>query len=596
MLLEKQLTEKVKDGFKEIFGGELQDNQIQFQKTRKEFEGDCTLVVFPFVKQAKKSPQQTAELVGQYLQEHMPEITAFNVVKGFLNLVIGDKVWLKQFKTLYRDEHFGFFPAKDQKVMVEYSSPNTNKPLHLGHLRNNFLGFSVANILKAYGYDVVKVNLVNDRGVHICKSMLAYQKFGQEETPKSSGIKGDHLIGKYYVRFDQEYKKEVKALVAEGKTEEEAKKQAPLMVETQEMLKNWEKGDPETVALWEKMNGWVYEGFDETYRTMGVDFDKIYKESETYLLGKDMVEEGLQKEVFYKKEDGSVWGDLVSEGLDNKLVLRADGTSVYMTQDMGTADLKYKDYGCEKSIYVVGNEQDYHFSVLFKLLKRLGRPYAEGMYHLSYGMVDLPTGKMKSREGTVVDADDLMKEMFKTAELHTKELGKIEGFSQEEAQKLYKTLGLGALKYFLLKVEPKKRMLFDPKESIEFQGHTGPFIQYTHARISAILRKAHQLGYDPREESLEKIEHLHASEKSVVRLLNDFPEKIKEAAEGYSPSVIANYAYDLAKEYNSFYAAVSIFNEENKDALRFRIAFSEAVAKTLRKTMGLLGIDLPERM
>jgi arginyl-tRNA synthetase len=480
--------------------------------------------------------------------------------------------------------------------MVEYSSPNTNKPLHLGHLRNNFLGYSVAEILKANGYNVTKANLVNDRGIHICKSMVAYQHFGNGETPESSGLKGDHLAGKYYVIFDKEYKKQIEALKAEGKSEEEAKKNAPLLLEAQEMLRKWEANDEEVVTLWKQMNTWVYAGFAKTYEKMGVNFDKFYYESDTYLLGKDIVEEGLKKEVFFKKDNGSVWVDLTDEGLDEKLVLRGDGTSVYITQDMGTADLKYNDFKLDKSVYVVGNEQDYHFDVLFKIMRKLGRPYGDGLFHLSYGMVDLPSGKMKSREGTVVDADDLMREMVDTAAHHTKELGKIDGFNEDQAAELYETLGMGALKYFLLKVDPKKRMLFNPQESIEFQGNTGPFIQYSHARIKSILRKADQIGVDYQNPDFSNISKIEESESSLIFMLGDFEKKIKIAGEEYSPSVIAQYLFDLAKEYNRFYADLPIFNENNASILAFRVALSSLTSATIKRGMSLLGIQVPERM
>ncbi|MCG8477122.1 MAG: arginine--tRNA ligase [Cytophagales bacterium] len=596
MTISFQIQQAIAAAFKELFEAEVSVDEIKLQPTRKDFEGSFTFVTFQFARMSRKNPEETGRVIGEYLKNNAPEVIAdFNVVKGFLNLVIADSAWVKAFESM-TEENYGFHAPKKEKVMVEYSSPNTNKPLHLGHLRNNFLGYSVSQILSAYGYNVTKVNLVNDRGIHICKSMLAYQKFGEGETPQSSGIKGDHLIGKYYVRFDQELKKEVSALTEQGMEEEQAKKEAPLMKEAQAMLKRWESGEDATVSLWKQMNDWVYEGFDATYKTMGVDFDHYYYESNTYLLGKDIVSEGIDKGVFYKKDDGSVWADLTEEGQDHKLVLRGDGTSVYITQDMGTADLKFKDFQVDKSIYVVGNEQDYHFDVLFKILGKLGRPYAKGMFHLSYGMVDLPSGKMKSREGTVVDADDLMQEMFDTAESHTKELGKIEGFTDVQAKELYRTLGLGALKYFLLKVDPKKRMLFNPEDSIQFQGNTGPFVQYTHARISAILRKAEQLGIDAHAKAFLNVNKLEKTEAELIQLLGEFPEKIKEAAEDYAPSVIAQYVYDVAKEYNRFYAEVSIFAEKDENALQFRVALSKAVASTIRKGMGLLGVDVPERM
>ena len=596
MNIEEELKKGIAEAFESLFGETLAPEILSLQPTRKEFDGSFTFVTFPYGRITKKKPEEGGELIGEYLKKNCDIVTGYNVVKGFLNIGLSDDTWLAVFDEISELADYGFAKANGKKVMVEYSSPNTNKPLHLGHLRNNFLGFSVAEILKAAGYDVMKTNLVNDRGVHICKSMLAYQKFGEGETPESSGVKGDHLIGKYYVKFDQEYKKEIADLVEEGKPKEEAEKSASSIIEAQEMLKRWENGDPEIVDLWKRMNGWVYDGFEETYRNMGVDFDKFYYESETYLLGKDIVHEGLEKGVFNKRGDGSVWGDLTDEKMDEKLVLRADGTSVYITQDMGTADLKYKDFPFEKSVYVVGNEQDYHFAVLFAFLRKLGRKYGEGLHHLSYGMVDLPTGKMKSREGTVVDADDLMKEMVATAQQHTEELGKIDDFTEDQASELYKMLGMGALKYFLLKVDPKKRMLFDPKESIEFQGNTGPFIQYTHARIASILRKANQLGYTTDTFEASEISNLAASERDLINQLMDFPKKIVNAAEDFSPALIAQYIFDLAKDYNRFYADLPIFNEENKSVLQFRIALSATVAGVLKKGMKLLGIDVPDRM
>jgi len=596
MNLEKKVKSGIAEALKSQFGLEGQAETIQLQPTKKEFEGALTFVTFPYTSKTKKSPEQIGEQVGRFLKDNLDEVADFNVVKGFLNLVISDKTWLSIFSNSVLSDDFAIFPSNGKKVMVEYSSPNTNKPLHLGHLRNNFLGYSVSEILKASGYDVIKANLINDRGIHICKSMLAYKNWGNGETPESAGIKGDHLVGKYYVLFDKEYKKEVDALKASGVEEEEAKKQAPLMEAAQDMLLKWESGDKEVLALWEKMNGWVYEGFNATYKMIGVDFDKFYYESQTYLLGKKNVEEGLEKGVFFKKEDGSVWVDLTSDGLDQKLLLRGDGTSLYITQDLGTADLKFQEFKCEKSVYVVGNEQDYHFDVLKLILKKLGKSYADGVYHLSYGMVDLPSGKMKSREGTVVDADDLVKEMLETAEARTKELGKIEDFTEEDLQALYRKLGLGALKYFLLKVDPKKRMLFNPEESIEFQGHTGPFIQYTYARISAILRKAKQLGVQYNKETFSTLSSLHPSERDGIVLMTKFPEKIMEAAKNYAPSDIAQYIFELAKAYNHFYGEVAIFSEENKEALSFRIAFSFAVAKIIHRGMQLLGIEVPEKM
>ena len=596
MNIQENIIQGIQLAFQNIFNHDLPVEQISLAPTKKEFEGSYTFVVFPYLKVSQTTPENTGNLIGEYLKANVPTVVDFNVVKGFLNLVLNERVWVDLFEQIYSNPSFGQLPSNGQKVMVEYSSPNTNKPLHLGHLRNNFLGYAVAEILKANGYEVIKANLVNDRGIHICKSMVAYQHFGNGETPESSGLKGDHLAGKYYVIFDQEYKKQIKVLVAAGQTEEEAKKNAPILLEAQEMLRKWEAGDEEVVTLWKTMNAWVYAGFDASYKKMGVDFDKFYYESDTYLLGKDIVEEGLSKGVFFKKENGSVWVDLTDEGLDEKLVLRGDGTSVYITQDMGTADLKYKDFGLDKSVYVVGNEQDYHFDVLFKIMRKLGRPYGPGLYHLSYGMVDLPTGKMKSREGTVVDADDLMQEMIDTAEQHTKELGKIEGFSEDQAKELYEILGLGALKYFLLKVDPKKRMLFNPQESIEFQGYTGPFVQYSHARIAAILRKAEQLGVKYQESQFSGITALAESETALIQILNDFERKIKMAGEDYSPAVIAQYLFELAKEYNRFYAELPIFHEKDQEILKFRVALSAQTAKTIKKGMSLLGINVPERM
>ncbi|MEQ9373782.1 MAG: arginine--tRNA ligase [Imperialibacter sp.] len=595
MNLEEQLKEGISQAFKEVFNHELAADDVAFQPTRKEFEGSHTFVTFPYLKVTGKNPEEAGKLLGDYLVAHVGVVSAYNVVKGFLNVTMSDTLWGKTLSEVFTNPSFGIAPPHGGKVMVEFSSPNTNKPLHLGHLRNNFLGDSTSRILHAHGYEVFKVNLVNDRGIHICKSMLAYSKWGNGETPESAGLKGDHLIGKYYVIFDKEYKKEIEVLKAQGIDEEAAKKKAPLILEAQTVLKQWEENDPETVSLWEIMNGWVYEGFDATYKAMGVSFDKMYQESNTYLLGKDIVDEGLAKGVFYKKEDGSVWADLTEEGLDHKLVLRSDGTSVYMTQDLGTADMKYADYPFNKSIYVVGNEQDYHFKVLFSILKRLGRSYADGLYHLSYGMVDLPSGKMKSREGTVVDADELIQEMLDTAEKHTTELGKIEGFTETEAKELYNTLALGALKYYLLKVDPKKRMLFNPQESVEFHGHTGPFVQYTHARITAILRKAEQLsielkGFDPAALELETLE------AEVIRVIADFPDKVRVAAEELNPAVVANYVFELAKEYNRFYTEHSIFNEDNQDKVKLRVMLSLVVARTIKTGMGLLGIDVPDRM
>lgn len=595
-LIETNLKNAISASLKSLFNVDLAASDILLQPTKAEFEGQYTFVTFAFIKATQKNPEELGKLLGNDLMQTTNYFASFNVVKGFLNLQIAHSLWLQTFEQIANTTDFGTLPAKNKKVMVEYSSPNTNKPLHLGHLRNNFLGYSVSQILKSAGYDVIKANLVNDRGIHICKSMLAYTKVGNKETPTAANLKGDHLIGKYYVLFDKMYKQEIEKLVADGMTNEEAEKKAPIMLEAQQMLVNWEKGDAGTIQLWKQMNDWVYDGFATTYQNIGVDFDKMYYESNTYLLGKDLVNDGLASKVLYKKEDNSVWIDLTNEGLDEKLLLRGDGTSVYMTQDLGTAELKYSEYGCEDSIYVVGNEQDYHFKVLKLILEKLGKPYAKGIYHLSYGMVDLPSGKMKSREGTVVDADDMVQEMIETAETHTKELGKIEGFTTDEANKLYKQLGLGALKYFLLKVDPKKRMLFDPLESIEFQGNTGPFVQYTYARIASILRKAKQLEISTSNIDYSIIANLQTTEIDTINVLKDYPSKVAEAAEQYAPSIVAQYIYDLAKQYNRFYTEVAIFNEQDKDVLAFRIALSHAVSATIKSGMKLLGIEVPEKM
>jgi len=595
--MEKLLQQAIVDAFKALFDHELAIEEVALQPTRKEFEGSHTFVCFPYARISKKKPEETATVIGEYLVEHVEMVKGFNVVKGFLNIVLTDKTWVDLFSKIWAADNYGVQPANGKEVMVEYSSPNTNKPLHLGHLRNNFLGWSVSEILKANGYDVHKVQIINDRGIHICKSMVAWLKYGEGATPESTGKKGDKLVGDYYVKFDQEYKKQMAELVDGGMDKAKAEKEAPIMKEAQELLLKWEQKDPDTYALWEKMNGWVYEGFDATYKQMGVDFDKLYYESQTFLLGKDEAMKGVEKGIFFKKEDGSVWVDLTEEGLDEKLLLRADGTSVYMTQDIGTAILRYRDYPkISQQIYTVGNEQEYHFKVLFMILDKIGYEWAKECYHLSYGMVDLPSGKMKSREGTVVDADDLMAEMINTAREHTEELGKIDGFTEEQAAELYEILGLGALKYFLLKVDPRKRMLFDPNESIQFQGNTGPFIQYTHARIAAILRKAEQLKLTPEDKDLTALDALQPVELSLIFTLKDYPEKVKEAGENYSPDIIAQYVYDLAKEYNRFYQEVSIFNEEDETALKFRVALSAKVAEVINKGMGLLGAHVPERM
>jgi len=577
---------------KALYQTDITAADVALQQTRKEFEGQVTIVTFPFVKFSRKSPEQTGKEIGEYIQNEVEVVSGFNVIKGFLNISITDAYWIKQLFTEIATDKFGSFPARGEKVMVEYSSPNTNKPLHLGHVRNNLLGYSVAEILKANGYDVIKANLVNDRGIHICKSMLAWQKFGNGETPESSDLKGDHLVGKYYVVFDKEYKKQIDELKTAGQTEDEAKKNAPLIIEAQQMLEKWEAGDEEVIALWKTMNTWVYAGFDATYKKLGVDFDKYYYESNTYLLGKDIVEEGLAKGVFFRKEDGSVWIDLTADGLDEKLVLRSNGTSVYMTQDVGTAQLKYNDFNVDKSIYVVGNEQDYHFKVLFLILQKLGKPWAKGLFHLSYGMVDLPSGKMKSREGTVVDADDLMAEMEQTAKIQTEALGKVNDFDEAEKQQLYYNIGMGALKYFLLKVEPKKRLLFDPNESIDFQGHTGPFIQYTHARIKSVLKRAGFAGGT----SNTNIDVLDGVERDLILAMNQFPEAIMQAARDYSPAIIANYVYELAKTYNKFYQEKPILKAEDESVMEFRLELSSATAKIIKKAMNLLGINVPERM
>ena len=591
MSIKNIIETKVKEGFLALYNIEIPS--VEFQATRKEFEGDITLVVFPLLRYKKGNPVQIGEDLGKYVVENVTEITNYNVVKGFLNLVIDDRFYTNFFNSIYSNSSYGFgLPTADEKaMMVEYSSPNTNKPLHLGHVRNNLLGYSVAEIIKAAGKKVYKTQIINDRGIHICKSMLAWEKFGHGETPTSSGLKGDKLVGNYYVKFDQEYKKEISLLISEGKTEDEAKKQAPLIVEAQQMLLKWEAGDEQVVALWKEMNSWVYSGFEVTYKNMGVDFDTLYYESNTYLLGKDVVAQGIEKGVFYKKEDGSVWCDLTDDGLDEKIVLRSDGTAVYMTQDIGTAIQRVKDFpDVGGMVYTVGNEQDYHFQVLFLILKKLGFDWSKQLHHLSYGMVDLPSGKMKSREGTVVDADELMLEMTDTAKTISEELGKLEGYSEEEKTELYKTIGLGALKYFILKVDPKKRILFDPKSSVDFQGNTGPFIQYTYARIQSIVRKA-DFDYS-KPVTIE----LHEKEKELLKQLELYPETIQQAAANYSPAIVANYTYDLVKEFNSFYQNVSILGEENQDKKIFRVQLANKVADTIKSAFLLLGINVPERM
>ena len=605
MKIEDKLVASVISGLKALYGQEVPEKMVQIQKTKKEFEGHLTLVVFPFLKMSKKGPEQTAQEIGEYLKTNEPAVAAFNVIKGFLNLTIASATWIQLLNEIQADEQYGLVKATETSplVMIEYSSPNTNKPLHLGHVRNNLLGNALANIVAANGNKVVKTNIVNDRGIHICKSMLAWKKYGNGETPETSGKKGDHLVGDYYVSFDKHYKAEVKELMAEytaqGMNDEESKAKAeaasPLMQEAREMLVKWEAGDPEVRGLWEMMNNWVYAGFDETYKKMGVSFDKIYYESNTYLEGKEKVMEGLEKGFFFKKEDGSVWADLTAEGLDHKLLLRGDGTSVYMTQDIGTAKLRFADYPIDKMIYVVGNEQNYHFQVLSILLDKLGFEWGKGLVHFSYGMVELPEGKMKSREGTVVDADDLMEEMISTAKETSQELGKLDGLTQEEADDIARIVGLGALKYFILKVDARKNMTFNPKESIDFNGNTGPFIQYTYARIQSVLRKAAESGIVIPEQIPAGIE-LSEKEEGLIQMVADFAAVVKQAGEDYSPSIIANYTYDLVKEYNQFYHDFSILREENEAVKVFRIALSANVAKVVRLGMGLLGIEVPSRM
>ena len=611
MNIQDVLSEKVKEAIFTNFNVELPN--VEFQPTRKDFEGDITIVVFPMLRFVKGNPERIGNQIGDYLKLHVEEVSGYNVVKGFLNVVISDAYYLRFFNTIKDIRNFGYKTnTSKEAIMVEYSSPNTNKPLHLGHIRNNLLGYSVAEIVKASGKKVYKTQIINDRGIHICKSMLAWQKYGKGETPQSTGLKGDKLVGKYYVAFDKTYKAEVTAMVAEGIAKEVAEKEAPILMEAQDMLRKWEAGDDEVVALWKKMNSWVYTGFEETYKNLGVDFDQLYFESDTYLLGKDVVADGLKKGVFYKKEDGSVWIDLTDEGLDEKIVLRSDGTAVYMTQDIGTAIQRVKDYpDVMGMVYTVGNEQDYHFKVLFLILKKLGFAWADQLHHLSYGMVDLPSGKMKSREGTVVDADDLMDDMTQTAAKIAQELGKLEDYTTEEKQELYKIIGLGALKYFILKVDPKKRILFDPEESVDFQGNTGPFIQYTYARIQSILRKAEELYLeglenpavqDTQQDLLDVTNEvgiqlgLHPKEKELIKQIQLFPETIKLAAENFSPALIANYTYDLVKEFNSFYQQVSILGETNDQKKMLRVQLSKKVGEVIQSAFLLLGIQVPERM
>ena len=600
MSIENRIIKAVKDGIQSLYGVDVDEKQIQVQQTRSEFEGQLTVVVFPFLRASKKGPEQTGQELGQYLKENLSEVVAnFNVVKGFLNLVISSQSWLELLQAINADEQFGFVSATEDSplVMIEYSSPNTNKPLHLGHVRNNLLGSSLARIVAANGNKVVKTNIVNDRGIHICKSMLAWLKYGNGETPESSGKKGDHLIGDYYVAFDQHYRQEVKELEAQGMDEEQAKQEAPLIKEAHEMLVKWEQNDSEVRALWKKMNEWVYAGFDETYKMMGVSFDKIYYESDTYLEGKEKVMEGLEKGIFYRREDGSVWADLTKDGLDEKLLLRSDGTSVYMTQDIGTAKLRFQDFPIDKMIYVVGNEQNYHFQVLSILLDKLGFKWGKDLVHFSYGMVELPSGKMKSREGTVVDADDLIAKMIEDAYQVSKEMGKNEDIPEEEAREIARKVGLGALKYFILKVDARKNMLFNPAESIDFNGNTGPFIQYTYARISSILRKAKEAGIDLSVlNTLSNQITLSEKEITLIQKLNSFEAAVRQAGQDYSPSGIANYCYELTKEYNQFYHDFSILREEDEQKKQFRLMLSKCVSKVLNEGMGLLGIEMPERM
>lgn len=603
MTLEQQLSVLVKSAVKALYTIEVEDSQIQWQKTRPEFEGNITLVVFPFVKLARKAPAQIATEIGEWLTVNGEGLVAkFNAVQGFLNLVIADAFWIRQLLAIDTDANYGQQPDRHQLMMVEYSSPNTNKPLHLGHVRNNLLGYSIARIQEANGWKVVKTNIVNDRGIHICKSMLAWLKYGNGETPEASGKKGDHLIGDYYVRFDKEYKTQIAELMAAGKDEETAKREAPLMLEAQEMLRKWEANDPEVRALWTKMNSWVYAGFDETYKRMGVSFDKIYYESNTYLEGKSEVEKGLASGAFYRREDGSVWADLTKDGLDEKLLLRSDGTSVYMTQDIGTAKLRFQDYPIDKMVYVVGNEQEYHFKVLSILLDRLGFPFGKELVHFSYGMVELPNGKMKSREGTVVDADDLMDKMVEDAkEISKDKVNTLQGITEEEANEIARKVGLGALKYFILKVDPRKNMLFNPAESIDFNGNTGPFIQYTYARIQSVLRKAdltptlsQREGASPLGEDEREV--LDPKELALIQRLTDYPAIVRNAGENFSPAVICNYAYDLACDFNSFYHDLSILNEPDSNKRALRLLLAKNVAKVIQSALSLLGIEVPERM
>ena len=596
MKLQDTLKKYAVKAVETLYGVTLENVEIQL--TKKDFVGDMTIVIFPMLRQVKGNPQQIGEAIGAHIKQNAPNLVCdFNVIKGFLNLVIADSYYINFLNDIKDNPQYGLAaPNSKEALLVEYSSPNTNKPLHLGHIRNNLLGYSVAEILKAAGHKVYKTQIINDRGIHICKSMIAWQRFGNDETPESTGLKGDKLVGNYYVAFDKAYKTEIEQLIAEGKTKEEAEKQAPIFLEAQELLRKWEAGDAEVLALWKKMNSWVYDGFGVTYKNLGVDFDSNYYESNTYLLGKDIVEQGLAKGVFFKKEDGSVWCDLTADGLDEKLVLRSDGTSVYITQDMGTATQRVKDYPDVKGmVYTVGNEQDYHFKVLFLILKKLGYDWASKLYHLSYGMVDLPSGKMKSREGTVVDADDLISEMQQTAKEISQELGKLDGYTEEQKEELYRTIGLGALKYYILKVDPKKRILFDPKESIDFQGNTGPFVQYTYARIRSILRKYNEVAIGkPQVTNLPT--ELHEKEKTLLRSIGQFPAVVQDAADNYSPALVANYVYDLVKDFNSFYQNVSILGEQDPVKLDFRVALCRKISEIIAEAFKMLGIQVPERM
>lgn len=595
--MEHIIREKTIQIAEKLYGQKFSDAQVLINQTPPEFEGDFTVVVFPFTKVSRKNPEVTANEIGAELKKQLNEIESFNVVKGFLNLKITNSYWLHFFSEKSKKENFGFFPSNGKSVMVEYAGPNTNKPLHLGHVRTILIGYSVSEILAAAGNKVVKVNIYNDRGVHICKSMLAYQKFGNRETPESANIKGDHLVGDYYVKFEKELRKQIAELVSSGMSEEDAKKNSPLQKEVQEMLVKWEEGDAAVRQLWNKMNGWVYKGFEETFTKLGCDFQKHYHESETYLLGKKVVEEGLARKIFFKKADGSVWIDLSADGLDEKLLLRADGTSVYITQDLGTADLRYKDFGTERMIYTVASEQDYHFKVLKLVCEKLERPYAKGIYHLSYGMVDLPSGRMKSREGTVVDADDLITEMETTAAKHTQELGKIENFNPDELTQLYHQLGMGALKFYILKVDPKKKMVFNPEESIDFHGFTGPFIQYTYARIQSVKKKAgKEMNQLSEQTDFSGIKNLHSAEKALLLQLHNFPGTVLEAAGKLEPSLIANYTYQLAKQFNAFYSELSILHAETEELKNFRLQLAGFTGEVIKKGMKLLGIEVPERM